>query len=69
MSEDVYFNGIRNNYLDHLYRRNIWSNFQTEKEMFLAGKILEVDGVGRLKVLLEDNRVRTFAFREIKYLI
>ena len=61
--------GFRDGYLNRMYRRNMWSNFQTEKQLSLSGKILEVDGIGRLKVLLKDNTVRVFSFREIKFLI
>ena len=64
-----HFSGLRYQYLNKMYRRGIWSNFQTEKLLCLSGKILEVDAIGRLKVLLKDDTVRVFSFREIKFLI
>jgi BirA family biotin operon repressor/biotin-[acetyl-CoA-carboxylase] ligase len=62
------FTVLRNEYLKHMYRRHIWSNFQTEKESF-SGKILEVDHIGRLKILRKNNEEQVFSFREIKFII
>ncbi|MEM9545465.1 MAG: biotin--[acetyl-CoA-carboxylase] ligase [Bacteroidota bacterium] len=60
---------IRSEYLDHLYRNGIWSNFSDDSGQNFEGKIKTIDQHGQLVIELKDGKDQSFAFREIKFII
>ena len=61
--------GMKQAYLDRMYRLNEWCYFLNEKDVSFSGKISGIDEIGRLQIQLQDNSIQTFAFREIKFII
>lgn len=64
-----HINQLKNEYLDNLYRKDLWSTFQDEKDLIFKGKIKGVDEIGQLTIMLENDSLRSFAFREVKFVI
>ena len=60
---------IRKEYLDHLYRKDEWSEFLDERETRFMGRIIDIDESGQLIVEMKDGIQKAFAFREIKFVI
>ena len=60
---------LRKEYLENLYRINVWSNFNDNMGVLFTGKILGVDNDGQLKIELRDGSIKHFAFREIQFLL
>ena len=68
----VYKNGnlqeIKNAYESQLFRKDKPSTFKTKHGDLFPGFIKGIDASGHLKVLLEDNVLKTFAMKEIQLL-
>ena len=60
---------IRSEYLDHLYRKEIWSKFSDGVGQEFEGKIKTIDQQGQLVIELKSGRNHSYAFREIKFII
>ena len=60
---------IRSEYLDCLYRKDIWSTFMDDTTRKFRGKIKTIDPQGQLVVELENGKHQSFAFREVKFII
>ncbi len=60
---------LRNEYLKHLYRKDIRSGFKEKDDSTFEGKIIGVDPIGQLVIELQDGVERSFAFRELKFVI
>ena len=60
---------LKKEYLNHLYRRNVWSIFQSVEEGQFNGKILDIDGIGRLNIQKENGQIQSFSFREVSFIL
>ena len=60
---------LRQEYLENLYRKDIWSDFKDENDITFSGKITGVDEIGQLQIEMHNGNIKTFAFREIKFII
>lgn len=60
---------IEQEYKAALYRRDLEASYSDGGGNRFAGKIIDVDDVGRLIVLDTSGRVRKFHFREIQYIL
>jgi len=60
---------MKEEYLTSLYRREEWALYNDENKVQFEGKIIGVDALGRLQIKDRNQDVRTFAFREISYVI
>lgn len=65
---DIDAESIRLEYRNSLYRKDGYHNFSDGKETFSA-EILNIDNSGLLQLKLETNEIRTFAFKEVKFII
>jgi BirA family biotin operon repressor/biotin-[acetyl-CoA-carboxylase] ligase len=59
---------IRTKYTESLYRRVGFYPFETNNELFQA-KILGVEPDGRLDLETENGEVKSFYFKEVRFLI
>ncbi len=62
-------NGIMSEYLENLYRRDVWSVFINEVGESWEGKIVGVDKSGRLNIENKEGVLKVFNFREVRYVI
>jgi len=62
-------NLLREEYLTNLYRKDVWSRFIADNNLMFEGKILGVDEIGQLIIELKNSTRRSFAFRELKFVI
>jgi len=60
---------IRNEFLENLYRKETWANFEDENGSIFSGKIIGVDEIGQLVIELRNGTNKSFAFREVKFII
>lgn len=58
---------IKQEYLNHLYLNNTWSEFSSNGEPF-SGKIVGINDEGKLKVCLEKGGIKVFGLKEISFL-
>lgn len=61
------YNALRNDFMSHLYRREGLYGWRDSVGEFMAS-IYGVDDYGRLQLLLSDGNVRTYGFKEIRYI-
>ena len=61
------FELLHKKYEEVLYKKNVPYIFKSKNQKFL-GKIIGVNKNGKLKVKIDNNYVKTFAFKEIKFL-
>jgi BirA family biotin operon repressor/biotin-[acetyl-CoA-carboxylase] ligase len=59
---------VKQQYLKHMYRKNIEGSFLLSDETKINGAITGIDNDGRLLILV-DGQIKAFAFREISYFI
>jgi len=64
-----YIEVLNKEYLENLYRRDIWASFKDVDDSAFNGKISGVDETGQLVIELEEEGFRSFAFREVKFVI
>jgi BirA family biotin operon repressor/biotin-[acetyl-CoA-carboxylase] ligase len=57
---------IKDNYEDVLFRKDKASTFTTNGSETFTGIITGVTGSGQLKVLVEDDRIKTFDFKQVQ---
>lgn len=62
-------NLLRDEYLANLYRKDIWSKFKDDNNSMFEGRIIGVDEIGQLVIEMKDNSLRSFAFRELSFVI
>jgi len=60
---------LRKEYLECLYKIDIWSSYMNEDNAIFNGKITGVDEIGQLTIEMEDGKSQSFAFRELKFVI
>lgn len=60
---------LRKEYLECLYKMDVWSSYLDVDHVLFKGKITGVDEIGQLKMELEDGTNRSFAFREVKFIL
>jgi BirA family biotin operon repressor/biotin-[acetyl-CoA-carboxylase] ligase len=58
--------GLKNDYISHLYRHMQWSKFRDMKGIF-TGRISDVSDEGRLRVELKQGKVNEYSFKEIEF--
>lgn len=58
---------LNKKYLNALFQKDCWAQYADDKGVF-EGKITEVDAYGRLQLLDRSNQLRTYAFKEIRFL-
>jgi len=56
---------LHQKYLEHLYLRNQWSNFNDISGTF-SGKITGINDYGQLLIEDRDGSQRAFGFKEVK---
>ena len=61
------FELLHKNYDEALYKIHVSHIFESKNQKFL-GEIIGVNKKGELKVLIDNNSLRTFAFKEIKFI-
>ena len=61
------FELLHKKYEEVLYKKNVPYIFKSKNQKFL-GEIISVNKNGKLKVKIDNNYVKTFAFKEIKFL-
>lgn len=61
--------GMKQAYLDRMYRLNTWADFKTEDEELFSGRIIGIDEIGRLQIQRENDSIKTFSFREIQFIL
>ena len=65
--ENEEFEMLKQTYLAHLFKRNKPSMFINENENYFLGKIIDVNEEGKLLVELENEKIRKFDLKEIKF--
>ena len=64
------FDLIHQNYLDHLYKKEVPMAFKDERtQLFFMGMIKTVSPSGRLRIQLEDDSIVEFGLKEISIAI
>lgn len=58
---------LKSKYILNLYRYNEWSTYSDGKNFF-QGKIIDVDGFGRLTLELKNDNEKKFGFKEIEFI-
>lgn len=58
---------LKSEYIHNLFRYNEWATYSDGKNFF-QGKIIEVDGFGRLTVKLKNGNDKKFGFKEIEFI-
>ncbi|MBR2981402.1 MAG: biotin--[Odoribacter sp.] len=61
------YNALRNDFMAHLYRNGGLYGWRDSDGEFVAA-IHGVDDYGRLQLLLSDGNIRTYGFKEIRYI-
>ena len=59
------YNLLEENYLNHLYKKNIPTMFKNNKNVLFIGIIKGVSLEGKLQILLEDDSIKEFGIKEI----
>jgi BirA family biotin operon repressor/biotin-[acetyl-CoA-carboxylase] ligase len=60
---------MKEEYLAHLYGKDVWLIFHSENESQFKGKIVDIDEIGRLNIQKKDGIIQSFAFREISLVL
>jgi len=68
MIENNDYTDLYNSYHQNLYKINIWSKFSDEKQNVFNGKIKGVNLDGTLSVLLENDDLKFFTNKTIRFL-
>ncbi len=64
--EHQQFESIHQDYLQHLYKKNVPTAFKNEKtQLFFMGMIKDVSQSGNLRIQLEDDSIVEFGIKEI----
>jgi BirA family biotin operon repressor/biotin-[acetyl-CoA-carboxylase] ligase len=63
------FKELTNDYLQNLYRLNLWATFSDEDGSQFEGKITGIEAQGKLLIQPRDESIKSFGFREISYII
>jgi BirA family biotin operon repressor/biotin-[acetyl-CoA-carboxylase] ligase len=63
-----YFNNIKNNYLEVLYKKSVPSMFKTADSLPFLAKIVGVSETGQLQLALENQEIKEFEIKEIQFL-
>ena len=61
------YNELRNDFMAHIYRGEGLYGWRDSDGEFVAA-IHGVDDYGRLQLLLSDGNIRTYGFKEIRYI-
>lgn len=60
---------LRKEYLNSLYRKDIWATYKLANGEFIKGRIKEVDKFGHLMIEDDNGMILQFNFREIKFIL
>lgn len=63
-----HLSGLKQQYLNHLFRKGEVSSFTLNDESKIKGTIIGIDNEGRLLIDVE-GKIKPFAFREISYVL
>jgi BirA family biotin operon repressor/biotin-[acetyl-CoA-carboxylase] ligase len=58
---------IKKSYLEALFQKDRWASYADGRGTF-EGKIKDIDEYGRLRLLDRSNHLRTYAFKEIRFI-
>ncbi len=60
---------LKSEYLDSLFRKDVWATFKNKNELTWEGKIKGVDESGRLQIEGRKGKLNVFNFREVTHVI
>ena len=64
----TYENQVKENYINNLYKYQKPAMFKSKDNTLFLGKIIGVTLKGNLQIELENEKIKTFNFKEIVYL-